>query len=870
MSGYDPAEVAAALGQLHAPDTVFEVRVLGSRFGTESGYFNDPAAAAAAIGEVDGKVPAVYVTLNPCLPDLLSRTCNRLQRHARETTRDDDILRRSNLLIDVDAQRPSGISATDEEHALALARTEAIRDYLCNVEGWPEPLVIDSGNGGHLWFAIDLPNNPESRQLVERVLKALHAVFSDDRVHVDTGVSNAARITKLPGTMVCKGDHTPERPHRPSCVVSAPATRQVVTTEQLRTVARRAPVLADHAAARNSRGTPLDLASWIPAHGVEVGKEIVSGEWRGWEIPTCPFNPEHDHGEAFVMQRSDGALSAGCHHDSCTWDWRDLRAKYDREYAERGSFNSGYSANTPWERPVLLDTPARLPVMPVDAFPDVVRGFIREIAESRQVPVDMPGMAGLGAIAIAAAGRYVAQLPTHAEPLNLYLLTGVDSGTRKSPVMSDATAPIYEVERDLCEAKRAEIAEARAAYEAAESRADHLRKQIGREQDPLERGVLQAELAQLHQTTSQPPTPPRLLVDDVTPERLTGLLAENRALGLMTSEGGPIGMMKGRYEKAGPNLDAYLKAHCGDPLRTDRASDPTNVRIVEQPALTLCIMAQPEVLTDLAGVQGGRGKGLIARFLFSLPECNLGRRFYRERPIDPVAQSRYRQCLRDLLLPPLPQKPRPIRPSREALAVWVAFHDSVEVRLGVQGDLRPIADWASKLAGAIARIAGGFHVVEHRAGRPEDVPISAATMQAAVSLGHYFIAHAKAAFALMEDSEEMKLARRIMGWIERHSLEEFSLADCHQDIRMERSSQLVPGLRLLEERNIIRPLAAPPKKGPGRPGSTRYAVNPMLAEALQPVPPVPSEDNFLNILNPSPHSECDSVALFDDCMEVVL
>ncbi len=209
----------------------------------------------------------MYVTLNPCLPDLLSRTCNRLQRHARETTRDDDILRRSNLLIDVDAQRPSGISATDEEHALALARTEAIRDYLCNVEGWPEPLVIDSGNGGHLWFAIDLPNNPESRQLVERVLKALHAVFSDDRVHVDTGVSNAARITKLPGTMVCKGDHTPERPHRPSCVVSAPATRQVVTTEQLRTVARRAPVLADHAAARNSRGLPQTRPADTGARG---------------------------------------------------------------------------------------------------------------------------------------------------------------------------------------------------------------------------------------------------------------------------------------------------------------------------------------------------------------------------------------------------------------------------------------------------------------------------------------------------------------------------------------------------------------------------------------------------------------------------
>ncbi len=90
-------------------------------------------------------------------------------------------------------------------------------------------------------------------------------------------------------------------------------------------------------------------------------------------------------------------------------------------------------------------------------------------------------------------------------------------------------------------------------------------------------------------------------------------------------------------------------------------------------------------------------------------------------------------------------------------------------------------------------------------------------MQAAVSLGHYFIAWAKAAFAHGRFGRN-EVGQVNHGLIEGHSLEEFSLADRHQDIRMERSSQLVPGLAAGRE-NIIRPLAAPPKKRSRPPGT---------------------------------------------------
>lgn len=126
--------------------------------------------------------------------------------------------------------------------------------------------------------------------------------------------------------------------------------------------------------------------------------------------------------------------------------------------------------------------------------------------------------------------------------------------------------------------------------------------------------------------------------------------------------------------------------------------------------------------------------------------------------------------------------------------MWGGFYNDVESRLAEDGDLRPISEWASKVAGAVARIAGGFHVAEHAAGRPGDVPVSAPTVRAAVEIGYYFIEHAKAAFALMSDSEDMRLARRMADSMLRKPMTEFSQRDMHQRIRTKRRSDLDPGL----------------------------------------------------------------------------
>ena len=76
---------------------------------------------------------------------------------------------------------------------------------------------------------------------MDRILKALSFRFDDDAVKVDTGVKNAARITKLYGTLTCKGDATNERPHRRSRLVEVPHELTVVPRELLAALASHTP-----------------------------------------------------------------------------------------------------------------------------------------------------------------------------------------------------------------------------------------------------------------------------------------------------------------------------------------------------------------------------------------------------------------------------------------------------------------------------------------------------------------------------------------------------------------------------------------------------------------------------------------------------
>lgn len=135
------------------------------------------------------------------------------------SVKDKDITCRDVLLIDIDKVGHKGESSTDEELEAARLLSEQIAAYL-ESEGWGEPIRMISGNGYHLYYALnELPNDEAHKKLVEGTLHELAGKFNNDIVAVDTVVFNASRITKVPGTIARKGKKTAQRPHRMAVVL---------------------------------------------------------------------------------------------------------------------------------------------------------------------------------------------------------------------------------------------------------------------------------------------------------------------------------------------------------------------------------------------------------------------------------------------------------------------------------------------------------------------------------------------------------------------------------------------------------------------------------------------------------------------------
>nr|WP_319538802.1 hypothetical protein [uncultured Methanospirillum sp.] len=346
-------EVLSTLEYLFDPGQIIEIRALSSG-AISSGYFSDyqKAVAEILIREADTLISGFYVTLNEVNPALLARRANRIQSRmgkADASTADSDIIRRRWLPIDIDPVRPSGVSSSDDEHAAALTRADTIRGFLATC-GWPDPLLADSGNGAHLLYPIDLQNNEESKGLVRQVLEILDVRFSTAGCKVDTANFNAARIWKVYGTISRKGDNLPDRPHRRSKVLSMPPKERVLSADDLVQLINQYPAQALEPGLRPTtkpgmnpeakgqtleemasvREPALDLAQWLNRFNLTYLSKPYQGGTL-FVLDSCPFSDDHTDG-AFAIQFPNGAIFAGCHHDSCGGGrqrWPELRARFD-------------------------------------------------------------------------------------------------------------------------------------------------------------------------------------------------------------------------------------------------------------------------------------------------------------------------------------------------------------------------------------------------------------------------------------------------------------------------------------------------------------------------------------------------------------
>ena len=478
-----------------------------------------------------------------------------------------------------------------------------------------------------------------------------------------------------------------------------------------------------------------------------------------------------------------------------------------------------------WETPIPLDNMSNLPTFPAECLPDTLRDYILAVAESTQTSVDMPAVAALSVMAVCVQGKYkVMGKPEWVEPLNLYGITIANPAERKSAVVSLMSKYVIDYEADMNSTFAPDIAHSINTRQVLEKELELLKNKVakGTGSESIEDVKRKQEELDGHDDMK----PLRLLADDCSPEALTTLLAENDGkMAVISAEGGIFETLAGRYSQS-VNVDAFLKAHCGDTVRVDRKGRPTEY--IKEPCLTVMLSVQPQVLQGLMSNEIFRGRGLCARFLYSYPKSPVGNRKYETTPIPQETTNNYSTLCRDLLNIKR-DSPKILTLSDEAHKLSANFANDLELKL--KGELEHIADWAGKLHGAILRIAGILHVVsELRAdGTPFEVnpPISADTFQAAINIGNYFLGHAKACYGMMGADADLSDARYILHRLEAEPQNEISKRDimrlCQRFKKIDRATK---PLQLLEEYGYLRSVNNTGVFTGGRPKGDMYMLNP--------------------------------------------
>ncbi len=479
-----------------------------------------------------------------------------------------------------------------------------------------------------------------------------------------------------------------------------------------------------------------------------------------------------------------------------------------------------------WPAPIPLTARHAPPPFPVAVLPGWVADMVAAVAEFTQTPPDLAGCIALAALSTAAGGRAEVEVRgSWREPTNLFTVVVLPPGSRKSAVFAAIVGPLLAAERRLVERTKPAIVEAelalRVAGKAAERAADSAATAHAGNRDSL---LAEATAAAMNADAVTIPALPQLVADDVTSEQAASLLAEQGGrLAVLSPEGGIFATLAGRYSGT-PNLEVFLKGHAGDLLRVDRRSRAAEH--IDHPALTLGLAVQPEVLRDIAAMPGFRGKGLLARILFALPENTVGRPRVGADPVPAAVAEAYAENLAALVLSLAEWTDPAVLPlTPDANARVLDIERDVEPRLAPGGAWGHIVDWGSKYTGAVVRTAGLLHLAEHlRDGWGK--PIAADVVDQAATLGRYFAGHALAAFDDMGADPVVEDARYILAWISRTSCERFTRRELFSAVargRFRKAADLDAPLNLLQAPDTCNPNHNPNVTAPAdrlrRPGS---------------------------------------------------
>ena len=287
--------------------------------------------------------------------------------------------------------------------------------------------------------------------------------------------------------------------------------------------------------------------------------------------------------------------------------------------------------NTPadvWEEPLALESTISAPAFPVHCLPDIMKDYVTAVSEDTQTSIDMPAVASLGTASACLQGKFFVKGKSgYIVPLNNYFVVVARPAERKSSICAIFEGPLKEYEKQENETRALDIAQSANIRQVLEKELEALKNaavKVKKGKDSNENTSTRAnnyadiEAKQAELLSHQEIKPLRLVCgSDISPEALTSLLADNNGrISMFSAEGGIFDILNGMYSQTA-NIDTFLKAHCGDSIRVDRKGRPAE--FIDNPCLTTVLFIQPDVLRGVVGNETFRGRGLVARFLYSFP-----------------------------------------------------------------------------------------------------------------------------------------------------------------------------------------------------------------------------------------------------------
>jgi len=339
---------------------------------------------------------------------------------------------------------------------------------------------------------------------------------------------------------------------------------------------------------------------------------------------------------------------------------------------------------------------------PVDAFPEVLKDFVVEAANSIGIDPAFVAVPMLSVISGTIGRLFQLELrKDFCVSPTIWTAVVASSGTGKTPALNKVLEPIR-----------------------------HWQKLADQGDLSLEKPM--------------DPTFEQFLVDDVTIEAMTEIFSQN-PFGVILPQDELTGFLHGfdvyRGSTGGRGLAFWLRAYDGTPVRVDRKTRRTVIAPTPSVAITGGI--QPGILRrSLQKKPQFLDSGLMPRFLFAMPQNNP--MMWSDKEIPDDVKNRY-AVIFDRLIELrhsgniLPGRPKKFFLSPKARNLCRAFFNATSTeQMGLDSDSAR-AMWV-KLTVTVAKIALTFHVVEWIASGNDAIPdnVSERTMSAAIRVTNWF------------------------------------------------------------------------------------------------------------------------------------